>query len=247
MDKRSELLGLINVDPLGLLQIPEDRQSSNHSENSVLRNKFEDIVSYYEDHGKEPESNLNDIYEYQLYCRLKVMRSSPEMVKYLKPFDLHGLLNACRELTLEQVISEDPLGLLSDTTDDQDIFTLRNVKQSERINPEFISRRKKCPDFELYKPLFDNILEELENGKRKLAQYKSSELRENGFYVLNGVIVYLSKVDGSVENYTFESGNRDRYDGRTLCIFDNGTCSDMLFRSLEKLQMWTDLWDISMS
>ena len=234
MDKRSELLGLINVDPLGLLQIPEDRQSSNHSENSVLRNNFEDIVSYYEDHGKEPESNLNDIYEYQLYCRLKVIRNSPEMVKYLKQFDLYSLLESSREITLEQVISDDPFGLLSDESEEQDIFTLKNVKQSERINPEFISRRKKCPDFELYKPLFDNILEELENGKRKLAQYKSSELRENGFYVLNGVIVYLSKVDGSVENYTFESGNRDRYDGRTLCIFDNGTCSDMLFRSLDK-------------
>ena len=234
MDKRSELLGLINVDPLGLLQIPEDRQSSNHSENSVLRNNFEDIVSYYEDHGKEPESNLNDIYEYQLYCRLKVIRNSPEMVKYLKQFDLYSLLESSREITLEQVISDDPFGLLSDESEEQDIFSLKNVKQSERINPEFISRRKKCPDFELYKPLFDNILEELENGKRKLAQYKSSELRENGFYVLNGVIVYLSKVDGSVENYTFESGNRDRYDGRTLCIFDNGTCSDMLFRSLDK-------------
>ena len=234
MDKRTELLGLINVDPLGLLQISEDRQTSNRSESSVLRNNFEDIVSYYEDYEKEPESNLNDIYEYQLYCRLKVIRNSPEMVQYLKPFDLYGLLDASRELTLEQVISADPLGLLSNETDEQDIFTLRNVKQSERINPEFISRRKKCVDFELYKPLFENILEELESGKRKLAQYKSSELKENGFYVLNGVIVYLSKVDGSVENYAFESGNRERFDGRTVCIFDNGTCSDMLFRSLDK-------------
>ena len=234
MDKRAELLGLINIDPLGLLQISEDRCTSRHSDDSVLRNNFEDIVSYYEDHGKEPESNLGNIYEYQLYCRLKVIRNSPEMVKYLKPFDLHGLLEASREITLEQVISADPLGLLSDETDEQDIFTLRNVKQSERINPEFISRRKKCPDFELYKPLFDNILEELESGKRKLAQYKSSELKENGFYVLNGVIVYLSKVDGSVESYAFESGCRERFDGRTVCIFDNGTYSEMLFRSLDK-------------
>lgn len=234
MDKRAELLGLINIDPLGLLQISEDRCTSRHSDDSVLRNNFEDIVSYSEDHGKEPESNLGNIYEYQLYCRLKVIRNSPEMVKYLKPFDLHGLLEASREITLEQVISADPLGLLSDETDEQDIFTLRNVKQSERINPEFISRRKKCPDFELYKPLFDNILEELESGKRKLAQYKSSELKENGFYVLNGVIVYLSKVDGSVESYAFESGCRERFDGRTVCIFDNGTYSEMLFRSLDK-------------
>ena len=38
----------------------------------------------------------------------------------------------------------------------------------------------------------------------------------------------------SIENYAFESGSRERFDGRTECIFDNGTCSDMLFRSLDK-------------
>ena len=31
-----------------------------------------------------------------------------------------------------------------------------------------------------------------------------------------------------------QSGDRERFDGRTLCVFDNGTCSEMLFRSLVK-------------
>lgn len=234
MDKREQLLSLLGEDPYNLLQSTESTHSSMGDEGSVLKNNFEDIVSFYEENGREPSSNLTNIYEYQLYCRLKVIRETPAMVKVLKPLDLNGLLNDRREMVLEDVIASDPFGLLQDSGDASDIFELRNVKQSERINPDFIARRKKCEDFEQYKVLFDNLLQELETGKRKLAQYKSNELKEHGFYVLNGVLVYLSKVDGTVENYEFQSGDRERFDGRTMCVFDNGTCSEMLFRSLDK-------------
>lgn len=234
MDKREQLLGLVHNDPYNLLQITDSSHSSMRTEDSVLKNNFEDIVSFYEENGREPSSNLSNIYEYQLYCRLKVIRDTPAMAKILKPLDLYGLLSNSREMVLEDVIASDPLGLLQDSGDASDIFELRNVKQAERIHPDYIARRKKCKDFEQYKILFDNLLQELESGKRKLAQYKSDDLKEHGFYVLNGVLVYLSKVDGSIENYEFQSGDRERFDGRTMCIFDNGTCSEMLFRSLDK-------------
>ena len=234
MDKREQLMSLLGEDPYDLLQSSESTRSSTGDEGTVLKNNFEDIVSFYEENGREPSSNLSNIYEYQLYCRLKVIRETPAMVKVLKPLDLNGLLNDRREMVLEDVIASDPFGLLQDSGDASDIFELRNVKQSERINPDFIARRKKCEDFEQYKVLFDNLLKELETGKRKLAQYKSNELKDHGFYVLNGVLVYLSKVDGTVENYEFQSGDRERFDGRTMCVFDNGTCSEMLFRSLDK-------------
>lgn len=212
----------------------EQSQSNVRPEDSIIRSNFEDIVSFYEDNGREPSSNLSNIYEFQLYCRLQAIKESPAMVKAMKPFDLHGLLNDCKERTLEDVISLDPLGLLQGCDDAGDIFELRSVKPSERINPIFTARRKKCEDFEQYKPLFDTLLLELETGKRHLAQYKSNELKEHGFYVLNGVLVYLSKVEGSVDNYEYQSGDRERFDGRTFCVFDNGTCSEMLFRSLDK-------------
>ena len=54
------------------------------------------------------------------------------------------------------------------------------------------------------------------------------------FYVLGGIILYLKSVDGNVSNYQYRSGFRKRFDGRTEIIFDNGTTSDMLYRSLDK-------------
>ena len=232
MDKREELLSLLSQDPYGLLNV-ESNSNRGDANVSVLKNNFEEIVDFFEANNREPSSNLDNIYEFQLYCRLKKIRSTPSMVKLLKPLDIHGLLENEKEQTIEEVISNDPLGLLDDDSDES-IFTLKNVKSSGRINPDFIARRKKCKDFEEYKFLFDTLHDELENGQRKLSPYKPENLKEGGFYVLNGILLYLKSVTGEVSTYEFNSGERDRFDGRTICIFDNGTYSEMLFRSLDK-------------
>lgn len=232
MDKREELLSLIENDPFELLKIDKSERVRDNS-NDVLKNNFEEIVDFVESKGYEPTSNLNDIYEFQLYCRLKKIRSTPQFVKELKSFDFHGLLVAERERSLDEVIGDDPFGLLEDDSDSS-IFTLKNVKSSGRINPDYVAHRKRCKNFEEYKQYFDTIHEELEKGRRKLAVYKPENLKEGGFYVLNGILLYLKSVEGEISKYHFESGDRDRFDGRTICIFDNGTYSDMLFRSLDK-------------
>ena len=232
MDKREELLRLLGDDPLSLLDVPvvDNRQVQ---ENSVLHNNFEEICDFVEEKGYEPSSNLNDVNEFKLYCRLKAIRSNPEMVKILLPSDILGLLRDCKELTLDDVLSQDPLGLL-DEDYDASILTLRNVSSSGRINPDYVARRRKCKDFDEYKPLFDTLHEELESGKRKLVVYSPDRLKEGGFYVLNGILLYLKSIDGEVSRHDFSSGTRDRFDGRTVCVFDNGTMSDMLYRSLDK-------------
>ena len=157
------------------------------------------------------------------------------MAKALKPYDLYGLLSgeSVSTLTLDDFLNDDPLNLLSGDIDES-IFELKNVKKSERIAPEYISRRKFCPDFELYKPMFDTLHQELESGIRKLAIYHPNDLKPNQFYVLSGIILFLESVEGTVSTYSFSSGDRNRFDGRTFCIFDNGTTSDMLYRSLDK-------------
>ena len=57
---------------------------------------------------------------------------------------------------------------------------------------------------------------------------------DDHFYVLRGVtfLLFLDKL--KVDPKTYESGTYNRLDGRTRCIFDNGTESNMLYRSLEK-------------
>ncbi len=220
-------------DPFGLLN--KKPKSTLRANRSVLLNNFEEIVNFFEEKGREPQNSATDIKEFQLYCRLKNMRSNPSFVKELKEFDFNGLLTGAEvcDMTFEDLLGDDPLNLLSGDFDES-IFTLTNVRKSERIMPEYISRRKFCQDFENYQPMFEAIHNDLESGTRKLAIYHPEELTPERFYVLGGIILYLKSVEGKVSDYDYLSGSRKRFDGRTEIIFDNGTTSDMLYRSLDK-------------
>lgn len=233
-DSNTDFLNFLSEnDPLGLLNSAKPQKPK--AKRSVLINNFEEIVNFFEEYNREPCDSPTDIKEFQLFHRLKVIRSNAEMVKELKSYDMYGLLNgeSVSTITLDDLLNDDPLNLLSGDMDES-IFDLRNVRKSERIAPEYISRRQFCQDFELYKPMFDALHQELESGERKLAIYHPEDLKPNRFYVLGGIILFLKSVEGSVLTYNYSSGGRDRYDGRTFCIFDNGTTSDMLYRSLDK-------------
>lgn len=233
-DTNSDFLSFLSEnDPLGLLKQPKANKPK--AKRSVLLNNFEQIVDFFEEYNREPKDSSTDIKEFQLYHRLKAIRANAEMAKELKPYDMYGLLNGASvsTITLDDYLNDDPLNLLSGDMDES-IFDLKNVRKSDRIAPEYISRRQFCQDFELYKPIFDALHKELESGVRKLAVYHSEDLKPERFYVLSGIILFLKSVEGSVSTYNYSSGERARYDGRTLCIFDNGTTSDMLYRSLDK-------------
>ena len=233
-DSNTDFLNFLSEnDPLGLLNSAKPQKPK--ANRSVLLNNFEEIVNFFEEYNREPCDSPTDIKEFQLFHRLKVIRSNAEMVKELKSYDMYGLLNgeSVSTITLDDLLNDDPLNLLSGDMDES-IFDLRNVRKSERIAPEYISRRQFCQDFELYKPMFDALHQELESGERKLAIYHPEDLKPNRFYVLGGIILFLKSVEGSVSTYNYSSGGRDRSDGRTFCIFDNGTTSDMLYRSLDK-------------
>jgi len=232
-DNQDFLKFLSDNDPLGLLK-PRNKDKTKIVHNVLVQN-FEEIVNFFEEHSREPQKSTTDIYEFQLFCRLNAIRENPNMVKSLKEYDMYGLLEGVgiSSITLDDILGDDPLNLLGDDIESS-IFTLNHVKKSERISPEYISRRKFCKDFEKYQPMFESLHTDLENGKRKLAVYHPQDLAPNKFYVLSGVMLYLKSVDGNTATYNFRSGERVRYDGRTCCIFDNGTTSDMLYRSLDK-------------
>jgi len=233
-DNKNDFLSfLLENDPLGLLKSGKPQKTK--SKRSVLLNNFEEIVDFFEEYNREPCDSSSNVKEFQLYHRLKAIRSNAEMAKELKPYDMYGLLNgeSVSTITLDDFLNDDPLNLLGGDMDNS-IFEMKNVRKSERISPEYISRRQFCQDFELYKPMFDALHQELETGVRKLALYHPEDLAPNRFYVLGGIILFLKSVEGTVNTYSFTSGDRNRYDGRTFCIFDNGTTSDMLYRSLDK-------------
>jgi hypothetical protein len=234
MKKKDELLALLQNDPFGLLQADTPKAAIS-AEESILVSSFEEIHNFVEEHKREPQLNIENINEFRLHSRLKAVRSDPRKIKILKKYDFLGLLkgDGIKETTIEDIISDDPLGLLDEDLE-SDIFSIKHVKPVERIQPEFLSRRTVCKTFAQYKDMFDALHYELSSKRRRLIKYKPTDLNVGGFYVLSGILLYLQSIDGKIDVNTFKSGARERFDGRTVCIFENGTQSNMLFRSLDK-------------
>ena len=234
MTDKKDISDLLKDDPFGLLA--GDRANKPLTEvDSNLITSFEEVQSFVEEHGREPTSNIEDINEYKLFSRLNAIRRDPKKVKALKKYDFSKLLSGpeVKEASVEDLISEDPFGLLVDDSRNE-IFNLTHVKPVVRLKPDYLSRRRVCKNFSLYKDMFSTLHQEFDLHKRRLVKYKSEDLAPGKFFSLGGVLLFFQSIVGKVETKKFSSGDRDRFDGKTLCIFDNGTESDMLFRSLDK-------------
>ena len=135
--------------------------------------------------------------------------------------------------SLEDIFNDDDLGLLDDGKDG-DIFKIKHVSV-QRAAADEVAKRKRCKDFDQFEHLFKNVHRELREGKRKLLPFndKGYQLVEGNYYVLNGLLAYLADINFTSEAKTVD-GKRFRKDGRTRTIFENGTESTMLYRSLAK-------------
>jgi len=233
MDKDKKLQEIFDNDPLGLLNMkPSSSYIMNDDERLV--DSFQEINVFYEKHNREAELG-REIQEHRLYSRLKSIRENPVKMEILKRYDRFGLLNFDqRQITsLDDIFNDDILGLLDD--DGEGLFEFKHIgKQDERASADFIARRKPCKDFAKYESLFKDVQKDLSASKRKLITFKEENLREGDFYVHNGVLLLLENVNFEEEVQEFNSGSRVRKDGRTRIVFENGTESNMLYRSLYK-------------
>ena len=234
MDKDKKLQEIFENDPLGLLNIkPSTSPARNEDERLVA--SFQEINDFYEKNKRTPQQG-GDLQEHQLYSRLKSLRENSTKVEILNVHDKYGLLRfEKKEInSLDDILNDDPLGLLGD--DSQGLFDLKHVTPSdiERAEADFVARRKPCKGFDKYEPRFKEVQEDLSTNKRKLIAFKEENLRAGDFYVHNGILLLLEKVDFEEEVQEFKSGSRVRKDGRTRVIFENGTESNMLYRSLYK-------------
>jgi hypothetical protein len=234
MDKESILNEIFENDPFGILTIKQINSPAQNEEERLLTS-FLEINSFFEANKREPAPSEN-IQEHQLYTRLKGIRANPNKIASLSKYDIHSLFEqkALEINSLDDIFNTDSLGLLDD--DSEDIFTFKHVpKDSERASTDFVAKRKPCKNFKEYEPLFENCQRDLKEGKRKLMPFTEKILQPKEFYVQNGVLLYLESVQFEKEVQDFKSGSRMRKDGRTRVIFENGTESNMLYRSLYKV------------
>ena len=79
-----------------------------------------------------------------------------------------------------------------------------------------------------------SVQRELKEGKRKLLDFKFGNLQQGSFYVHNGLVFYVEKINITQLEHYRTDGKRIREDGRTRLIFENGTESEMLRNSIQK-------------
>lgn len=230
---KKNLKEIFDDDPFGLLNIKPSAPPAPTPDERLLAS-FLEIIDFYEKNNREPEQGGN-IQEHQLYSRLKGIRENPEKSNMLKEHDKFGLLNYGQKQvsSLDDILNDDTSGLLDDTA--EGLYDLKYVKkQDERAGADFVARRKPCKDFYKYEGTFKDVQKDLAANKRKLIKFKQDDLRAGDFYVHNGVLLLLENIEEKKEKQAFKSGSRVRKDGRTRIIFENGTESNMLYRSLYK-------------
>lgn len=195
---------------------------------------FEEIQRFVEEHGRLPQHGEgNDIFERLYAVRLDRIRALPECMELLETFDTRGILQggALTATPAEDMSDEDLLAALGDeSASDSDITRLKHVKPtSERKPPDEVAHRTRCQDFELFEPIFKQVQRELDAGLRRTPKYEqNADIKAGEMFILAGQKALVVHMGEEFET-EYERTNR-----RLRVVFDNGTESNMLLRSLQR-------------
>jgi hypothetical protein len=218
------LKDIIASDDLGLLKTKA--KSTVPTADDHLLTKFKQINDFYEKHGHEPKANRGNPIELMRSKSLESIRNNKQHSRALEHHDVHNLLPKYEEVipsTIDELLADDSLGILSQPEDS--IFTLKHVKKTLDM-PGRVAKRKKCKDFHLYEPLFEECFTDLESGQKEAVHFTGEQQIQKGmFFVLHGITCYVS----DMEERTKTNG---KVNARLHLIFENGMESDMLLRSL---------------
>lgn len=195
---------------------------------------FEEIQRFVEKHDRTPQHGEDcSLFERLYAVRLDRIRSQEECRELLMPIDHQGILTSQHRAAVPQLDELDDDALLAELGSDSakhGISDLRHVRSTaERRTAEEVASRTKCEDFGTFDPIFEQIQRELDSGIRETTPFElNAEIEVGQFFILRGQKTHVAK---KAEEFVNAQG---RPDARLRVIFDNGTESNMLMRSLQR-------------
>lgn len=197
---------------------------------------FEEIERFVREQGRLPEHGENrDIFERLYAVRLDRIRALAECREVLKDLDANGLLgteSAGESCHVQEEPSDEELlaSLGVELSPTEDVTKLVHVRAREEIKAaEEIAQRNPCRDFEKFRPVFENLQRDLQTGERRTLKYKdNAEVKKGDLFILDGQKVIVADMG---EPFVSDYGRPDR---RLRVVYDNGTESDLLVRSLQR-------------
>ncbi|WP_203072225.1 GIY-YIG nuclease family protein [Falsiroseomonas ponticola] len=222
------------LEELGV-EVDSKREGSRTPREERVIAGFEEIQRFVAEHGRGPQhGEERDIFERLYAVRLERLRELDDARMLLAPLDDQGLLSAgplAGETIPDDIDDDELLSQLGvDVAAAAAITDLRHVRTAaEKREAEEIASRDRCEDFDRFKPLFQQVQKELDSGIRQTRPFElKAEIRPGAWFIVGGQKAYVAEVD---ELFTNAQG---RTDARLRVIFDNGTESNMLMRSLQR-------------
>jgi hypothetical protein len=226
--KKEDLQKIIDDDDMNLL-VAKTGNSSIVTPNERLKASFDEINQFIEENNREPKEGQG-VSEHRLATRLSSIREDKNKIQILEKFDKFELLGVDKKeiYSVNDVFEDDLLEILDKGA--ENIFDIKNIPQKkDRDKADFVARRKPCGNFRKFENLFKECQKDLSLGKRKLIKFNENQLKKGNFFVANGILLFIEEL---FETKKDENG---KIDGRIRCIFENGTESGMLLRSLGKI------------
>ena len=196
---------------------------------------FEEILQFAKEHGRPPQHGEDrEIFERLYAVRLDRIRDLQECRDLLAPLDQQGLLaDTSSALPASEPDDLDDDALLAELGVEvarSPLTELKHVRSTaEKKAADEVANREKCEDFATFKPLFEQVQKELDTGLRETRPFEmKAEIEKGRFFIVSGQKAYVADKGETITN---EQG---RTDARLRVIFDNGTESNMLMRSLQR-------------
>jgi hypothetical protein len=197
---------------------------------------FEDILRFYQTHGRAPlHGEGHDVFERLYAVRLDQLRKLPEARTLLAELDGPSLLSGSAAASADMDdMDEDALlaelGLGDEPAEQNDITVLRHVRSStEKRAAEEIADRTPCADFDQFQPLFELVGLDLTSGTRKTLRFgRDTSIESGNYFIVGGQLAYVAEIGETIKAPNGES------DARLRVIYANGTESNLLRRSLQR-------------
>lgn len=215
----------------------ESVEASSHTplEERVIAG-FEEVHRFVEAHDRLPEhGESKDIFERLYAVRLDRIRRRTEFHQLLKPLDILGILESGALPAPEEIAPDasdeellEALGV--DPSSAADVSKLTHVRSRSEIKAaEEVAQRTACEDFEAFRPLFEQVQQEIATGQRKTVKYQDNAAIERGdMFIIEGQKVLVADME---KEFVTEYERKNR---RLRVVYDNGTESDLLLRSLQR-------------
>jgi hypothetical protein len=195
---------------------------------------FEEIQRFVEDHGRTPQHGADrNIFERLYAVRLDQIRKQEVCKAIVLPIDHQGLLSEVAQSDVDTEVTLDDDALLAELEGisvKSGLSDLRHVRSTAEIKAaEEIASREKCKDFDTFKPVFQKTKIQISSGVRQTRPFgKEASIEIGNFFILGGQLVLVAEVG---EEMKAADGHTD---ARLRVIFDNGTESNLLLRSLQR-------------